>query len=212
MLSLVIPSEARNPSSFRIPRKERFIAQKTCDGKPYLTPQTPFGMKNSEFFSKLLGSIHETAHGTMNEANTQSLREEFNRWAEAGRGDEMEEHHLPITLPVLAKMRLEPTDNVLDVGCGAGWLSRRIARMVPHGRVVGMDVSDEMIRVARRGSVEHEHVLYVSGEAGEIPWGPNFFAHAISVESAYYWPDPGKGLKEIFRVLGPGGRAWILIN
>jgi len=148
----------------------------------------------------------------MTEANTQNLREEFNRWAEAGRGEGMEEDHLPITLPVLEKMRLEPADNVLDVGCGAGWLSRRIAPMVPRGRVVGMDISDEMIRVARRGSVEHDHVLYVTGEVGEIPWEPNFFTHAISVESAYYWPEPAKGVKEMFRVLRPGGTAWILIN
>ena len=56
-----------------------------------------------------------------------SLREEFNRWAEAGRGEGMEQDHLPITLPVLEKMQLAPTDNVLDVGCGAGWLSRRLA-------------------------------------------------------------------------------------
>ena len=148
----------------------------------------------------------------MTATNKENLREEFNRWAEAGRGEGMEEDHLPITLPVLEKMGLEPADNVLDVGCGAGWLSRRIARMVPEGRVVGIDISDEMIRVARRGSVEHEHVLYVSGEVGEIPWEPNFFTHAISVESAYYWPEPGKGVKEMFRVLRPGGMAWILIN
>jgi len=148
----------------------------------------------------------------MTESNSQNLRQEFNRWAEAGRGDEMEEYHLPITLPVLEKMRLEPADNVLDVGCGAGWLSRRIAQMVLQGRVVGMDISDEMVRAARRGSLEHDHVLYVTGEAGEIPWEPNFFTHAISVESAYYWPEPGNGVKEMFRVLRPGGMAWILIN
>src|SRR5437773_398590 len=51
-----------------------------------------------------------------------SLREEFNRWAEAGRGEGMEQEHLPIMLPVLEKMRLTPTDSVLDVGCGAGWI------------------------------------------------------------------------------------------
>jgi len=145
------------------------------------------------------------------EMNT-DLREEFNRWAEAGRGEGMEEDHLPITLPMLEKVHLEPADNVLDVGCGAGWLSRRIAPIVPQGRVVGMDISDEMIRAARRASVEHEHVLYVVGEASEIPWEPNFFTHAISVESAYYWPEPGKGVQEMFRVLRPGGQAWILIN
>src|SRR5258705_5764119 len=56
--------------------------------------------------------------------NNQALREEFNRWAEAGRGEGMEEDHLPITLPVLDLMQLSSEDNVLDVGCGAGWLER----------------------------------------------------------------------------------------
>jgi len=140
------------------------------------------------------------------------LREEFNRWAEAGRGEGMEQDHLPITLPVLEKMRLAPADNVLDVGCGAGWLSRRLAKLVPQGRVVGMDVSDEMVRHARRTSVDFENLMFVTGEVEEIPWEPNFFSHAVSVESAYYWPDPAVGIREIFRVLKPGGSAWILIN
>ncbi len=63
------------------------------------------------------------------------LREEFNRWAEAGRGEGMEEDHLPITLPVLDLMRIEPTDNVLDAGCGAGWLSRRLSELFPGTRI-----------------------------------------------------------------------------
>jgi arsenite methyltransferase len=144
--------------------------------------------------------------------HTNLLRDEFNRWAEAGRGEGMERDHLPITLPVLEKMGLAATDNVLDVGCGSGWLARRVAKRVPEGRVVGMDVSDEMIRVARRTSLEFENILYATGEVGEIPWDANFFTHAISVESAYYWPEPGAGMREIFRVLRPGGAAWILIN
>ena len=148
----------------------------------------------------------------MTDSNTQSLRDEFNRWAEAGRGDGMEKDHLPITLPVLQEMRLTATDNILDVGCGSGWLTRRLAALVPEGRVVGTDISDEMIRLARRSGVDHHNTLYVVGEAAEIPWEPNFFHHAISVESAYYWPDPAAGLKEIYRVLRPGGAARILIN
>jgi ubiquinone/menaquinone biosynthesis C-methylase UbiE len=148
----------------------------------------------------------------MSEPKTETLREEFNRWAEAGRGEGMEHDHLPITLPVLEKMRVSATDNLLDVGCGSGWLSRRLAKMAPEGRVVGMDVSDEMIRVARRSSADFDNILYVTGEASQIPWESNFFQHAASVESAYYWPDPAAGVKEMVRVLRPGGAAWILIN
>jgi SAM-dependent methyltransferase len=141
-----------------------------------------------------------------------SLREEFNRWAEAGRGEGMEQDHLPITLPVLEKMRLALTDNVLDVGCGAGWLSRRLAKLVPEGRVVGMDISDEMIRHARRASVDFDNLMFIAGEVTQIPWQPHFFSQVISVESSYYWPDPAGGVKDIFRVLTDRGSAWILIN
>jgi ubiquinone/menaquinone biosynthesis C-methylase UbiE len=109
-------------------------------------------------------------------------------------------------------MDLRPDENVLDVGCGAGWLSRLIAERVTEGRVVGMDLSDEMIRRARSVSVGLGRVIFVVGGVDEIPWEDNFFTRVISVESAYYWPDPARGLREIFRVLRPGGSTWVLIN
>ena len=140
------------------------------------------------------------------------LREEFNRWAEAGRGEGMEQEHLPIVLPLLARMRLAPDENVLDVGCGAGWLAALLAEQLPEGRVVGMDISDEMVRRARRRNDEIENTMFVIGEAGEIPWDAQFFDQALSVESAFYWPDPACGMREIFRVLREGGKAWVLIN
>ena len=142
----------------------------------------------------------------------EALREEFNLWAEDGRGEGMEEDHLPIVLPVLDQMKLASDDNVLDVGCGAGWLVRLIAERLPEGRVVGMDISDEMVRHARRNYVSVENAMFVIGGVDAVPWDANFFTHAISVESAYYWPDPARGLREIHRVLREGGTAWILIN
>jgi ubiquinone/menaquinone biosynthesis C-methylase UbiE len=144
--------------------------------------------------------------------DNEALREEFNRWAEAGRGEGMEEGHLPIVLPVLDQMKLSAEENILDVGCGAGWVVRMLAERVSEGRVIGMDISDEMVRRARRNYVDVENAMFVVGAADEIPWDANFFTHVISVESAYYWPDPAKGLREIHRVLREGGTAWILIN
>jgi SAM-dependent methyltransferase len=145
-------------------------------------------------------------------AQNQNLRDEFNRWAEAGRGEGMAEDHLPITLPVLGRMGLTPADSVLDLGCGAGWLLRLLAEQVTEGRVVGLDVSDEMVRHARRNCAAYPQVMAAPGSVDEIPWEDAFFTKVISVESAYYWPSPAAGLREIFRVLRPGGSAWILIN
>src|ERR1700676_4592962 len=145
-------------------------------------------------------------------ADNEALREEINRWGEGGRGDGMEEDHLPIVLPVLDQMNLARDENVLDVGSGAGWLVRFLAERVPDGRVIGMDISDEVGRRARAKYVAVENAMFVVGSADEIPWDANFFTHAISVESAYYWPDPARGLQEIYRVLSEGGTAWVLIN
>ncbi|MGH9747450.1 MAG: class I SAM-dependent methyltransferase [Candidatus Acidiferrales bacterium] len=142
----------------------------------------------------------------------EQLREEFNRWADAGKGESMEHDHWPITRPVLERMQIALDENILDAGCGSGWLSRILAKGVPEGRVVGMDISDEMIRRARQSSVDYGNLVFVVGEVDEIPWERNFFSKAISVESSYYWPDPARGLREIYRVLAEKGSAWILIN
>ncbi len=60
----------------------------------------------------------------------EQLRQEFNQWAEQGKGEEMEAHHISITEQTLALMKLKPGDRVLDLGCGAGWASRLIAKAV----------------------------------------------------------------------------------
>ena len=140
------------------------------------------------------------------------LRQEFNRWAEDGRGDDLEEHHRPIVEPTLALMDLQPADRVLDVGCGTGWLCRMIAPLVPEGRAVGIDVSDQMVQHARAASSAFSNVEFVAGPAEKIPWKDCFFAKIISVESAYYWPDLAAGIRETYRVLEAGGTAWILVN
>jgi SAM-dependent methyltransferase len=140
------------------------------------------------------------------------LREEFNRWAEAGRGDEMEQSHLPIVEPMLALIEFKPQDKVLDVGCGTGWLVRRIAPLVSAGLAAGMDVSDSMVGRAQALSAQLPNVVFACGGVDAIPWEGGHFTKVLSVESAYYWPDPAQGVREIFRVLSPGCAAWILIN
>src|SRR5215470_16390105 len=119
----------------------------------------------------------------------QTLQQEFNRWAEQGEGEKMRRHHL-------------------DIGCGAGWATRMLARLVSDGpegfgQVVGLDISDEMIRQARTESKDFENILYVWGSAEKIPWEENFFDKVLSVESFYYYPDQDRALNELFRVMAP---------
>ncbi|HYH00476.1 MAG TPA: class I SAM-dependent methyltransferase [Terriglobales bacterium] len=145
------------------------------------------------------------------------LQQEFNRWAEEGRGEEMERHHISIAEQTIQLMGLKPGHRVLDLGCGSGWATRIMARMVGEGsgdagQVVGLDVSDEMVRRARAQSREFENVMYVWGSAEQIPWQDNFFDRVLSIESFYYYADQDKALDELLRVLAPGGELFILIN
>jgi ubiquinone/menaquinone biosynthesis C-methylase UbiE len=147
----------------------------------------------------------------------EKLQQEFNRWAEAGEGPKMENHHLDITEKTIRLMNLRPGERVLDLGCGSGWATRLLARIVADGpegfgQVIGVDVSDEMIRLARAASKDFENVMYVWGSATQIPWEENFFDKMLSVESFYYYPDQDRALAELFRVMAPKGRLFILIN
>ena len=144
------------------------------------------------------------------------LRREFNQWAEQGRGEEMEHHHISITEQTLSLMDLKPGERVLDLGCGAGWATRLMAQSVAGGertgQVIGLDVSDEMIRRARANSKDCGNVMFVVGSAQQIPWDENFFDKVLSVESFYYYADQDRALAELFRVMAPLGKLFILIN
>ena len=149
-------------------------------------------------------------------AADERLRQEFNQWAEQGRGEEMEHHHISITEQTLALMDLKPGERVLDLGCGAGWATRLMAQSVAGGerpgQVIGLDVSDEMIRRARATSKDHDNVMFVVGSAQQIPWDENFFDKVLSVESFYYYADQDRALAELFRVMAPLGKLFILMN
>jgi SAM-dependent methyltransferase len=133
------------------------------------------------------------------------LRLEFNEWAAAGRGASMERGHLPAGAQAIASMALPPDAHVLDLGCGSGWATRLMAGYASGGRVIGLDVSDEMVRLARASSSGVDNVDFYVGGAERMPFNNEEFTHAFSMESIYYYPDVGAALKEVHRVLMPGG-------
>src|ERR1044071_8101381 len=152
-----------------------------------------------------------------NPSPDEKLQSEFNRWAEAGEGPKMEQHHLDITEKTIRLMDLRAGERVLDLGCGAGWATRLLARLVADGpsgfgQVGGGDVSDEMIRRARQASKDFENIMFVCGSAQQIPWEQNYFDKVLSVESFYYYADQDRALAELFRVMAPHARLFILIN
>jgi len=133
------------------------------------------------------------------------LRLEFNDWARAGRGEGMEKGHRPIGEQAIELMAIPVNARVLDVGCGSGWATRLMAEKARDGRVVGIDIADEMIRLARESSMSFSNVEFQVASAERLPFNDAEFTHAFSMESLYYYADIPGALREIKRVLKPGG-------
>jgi ubiquinone/menaquinone biosynthesis C-methylase UbiE len=101
---------------------------------------------------------------------------------------------------------------VVDVGCGTGNLRSLLnddaLRMDGY---VGVDLSPEMLRVARgKASGGAGKTGFVAGDAGRLPLRDGSFDTAVSASALHYWDDAGAGLAEIRRVLRPGGCLLLL--
>jgi ubiquinone/menaquinone biosynthesis C-methylase UbiE len=98
---------------------------------------------------------------------------------------------------------------ILDLGCGTGQLTARLAQRVRHGTVLGVDPAEEMIRVARRQR-RRKNLSFEVGSSDAIPAGARAFDVVVSTISFHHWSRPLESLREIARVLRPGGRLLIL--
>lgn len=106
-----------------------------------------------------------------------------------------------------------PTTRVLELGCGPGHLSYRLAR--DHGLdVTGLDLDPAMIERARANADGSNRETepgpaFVVGDVASLPFADGSFDLVVSTFSVHHWADPAPGLSEIARVLRPGGRAII---
>jgi SAM-dependent methyltransferase len=105
-----------------------------------------------------------------------------------------------------------PGGELLEVGSGPGRLAVRLAREAPGMTLTGVDISDAMVeRAARRAAKAglSDRVRFEVGDVGALPLSDQEFDGAVSTLSLHHWPDPARGLDEIYRVLKPGGEARI---
>jgi demethylmenaquinone methyltransferase / 2-methoxy-6-polyprenyl-1,4-benzoquinol methylase len=104
--------------------------------------------------------------------------------------------------------RVGPGDSALDVATGTGDLALELSRRVaPGGRVVGLDFADAMLAIAR-GKVPGAR--FDSGNALALPYGDGEFDAATVGFGARNFSDLGAGLREMVRVVRPGGRVVVL--
>jgi SAM-dependent methyltransferase len=104
---------------------------------------------------------------------------------------------------------LQPTDRVIELGCGPGVAIAALATRATRGLVVGVDHSQVMIRQARRRNraaiqAGRVRLLHTPVQRLSVSDGP--FNAALAVNTVGMWPDPTARLGELARLLRPGGR------
>jgi demethylmenaquinone methyltransferase/2-methoxy-6-polyprenyl-1,4-benzoquinol methylase len=103
---------------------------------------------------------------------------------------------------------LKAGGSALDVACGSGKLTAQLARIAgPSGRVVGLDFSTQMLDVARH---EHPGLDFTEGDALKLPFDDATFDASTIAFGLRNLADPVRGLREMLRIVKPGGRAVVL--
>jgi ubiquinone/menaquinone biosynthesis C-methylase UbiE len=108
--------------------------------------------------------------------------------------------------------RVEGARRGLDVGCGPGQFTILIAERSPQSEIWGIDLAPTMIKLARRHAAESavaDRLHFEVADAARLPFPDNHFDAVVSSGSIKHWPDQVGALREMHRVLVPGGRAFI---
>jgi SAM-dependent methyltransferase len=110
---------------------------------------------------------------------------------------------------VIDAARIKPGQSVLDVACGTGILARGAAgRVGPNGSVVGVDINEGMLAVAKEKAPQIE---WRNGPAEALPFNNNSFDAVVSQFALMFFEDKVAAIKEMARVLRPGGHLAVAV-
>jgi SAM-dependent methyltransferase len=110
---------------------------------------------------------------------------------------------------------IQPESHVLEIGFGPGVSTQYAAEKATKGFVAGIDHSETMVQAARKrnaGAIKAGRMDLKQGDVAALPFPDDSFNKAFSIHSIYFWIKPVDGLKELRRVLKPGGLLAITIQ
>lgn len=113
---------------------------------------------------------------------------------------------VPLAEALVGRSGLRAGERVLDVGCGTGVVARRVAVLVGPMNVAGLDLDPAVLEVGRR--IE-PHIDWRAGSAEVLPFPDASFDVVLSQMAIQFFPDRLGALREMRRVLAPGGRVAI---
>lgn len=117
---------------------------------------------------------------------------------------------------VRSLLDLQPADTVLEIGFGSGTDVRRVSLITQRGFVAGIDLSQVMLRQAQKRNAEAIRAgrvaLRQASAADPLPYEDATFTKVYSINSFPFWPQPLETLREVWRVLKPGGSVAIAVQ
>ncbi|HWC73907.1 MAG TPA: class I SAM-dependent methyltransferase [Gemmatimonadales bacterium] len=142
------------------------------------------------------------ARGYLNQFRTPSgWFGKFNLWM-------MNRRHSRLTDWGLSHVTISRDATILDVGCGGGRTVAKLASIATQGRVYGVDVSEASVAMSRslnRRLVAQGRVDIRQSGVSRLPFPDRTFDLVTAVETHFYWPDLANDVREVLRVLEPGG-------
>ena len=121
--------------------------------------------------------------------------------------------HSKVTDWGLKHISIEQHDTILDVGCGGGRTVHKLAAIATEGKVYGIDYSEASVAAARRTNeqwIEMGRVEILHGSVSHLPFSDDMIDLATAVETHFFWPDLPADMREVLRVLKPGGKLIII--